>query len=656
MSDPENSPVLPDVATDTAVREQAYHLVYEQYLAKGYTRAKDSGLWLTLYDGLEDTTTLIIERDNEVVRTLTLVPDGPMGLPADELFQDHLDNLRLSCRLGEVSSFAANPALDDSIESAVVLLNAGALLCARHGLTHLVITVHPRHVSFYKRCLRFEPLGEVRSYDKVDGAPARLLVLDLRLPNRTMRGDLSVRGSLYPRFWGPADSRRIAGKLVESHRPMSVEQLRHFFVVRTPLWYKASAEWQSALLHGRAPTEVMQATPGEPVAAPRPPLEGRGEPTLLDRKTFAHLVEAAVRAPSPNNLQPWAFAQYGDDLEVYYDRTRALASDVQDRFALLALGAAIESIVLEAGARGMTGAFELDEARPRTEGQRERIGRVRLGDHGAPDPLVRQLARRRTDRRPYATTPLSEYEATTLSEAPVGSTTGFELTRDRQAIDQVAGTVAVADRIRLETPILYDELRASLQSDPEAKTGLDVRRLGLPLAGGFALSLMGPWSRARVLNSLGASLLAGSFARYQVRHSGALGLLTATEPTDLAVITAGRDLLRIWLAAHAMGLSVQPLGALPLLRARAEHHGAAFLSAAHHAQLVNAGKKFDEVFPLTSSDGGDPSSSEEPDASAPPRATALLLLRFGHASGPPDDPLSARLPEADVVVKGEPDE
>jgi len=42
------------------------------------------------------------------------------------------------------------------------------------GYTFLVIEVNPRHVAFYRRALRFEPLGPVRTNERVN-APAVLM-------------------------------------------------------------------------------------------------------------------------------------------------------------------------------------------------------------------------------------------------------------------------------------------------------------------------------------------------------------------------------------------------------------------------------------------------------------------------------------------------
>ena len=640
MSDNDDHLIVPDVATETPTREQAYHLIYEQYLARGYTRAKNSGLWLTLFDGLEDTTTLIIMDDQEeVVRTLTLVPDGPMGLPADDLFKDILDNLRAQGRLGEVSGFAANPDREARIESAVILVNTAAMLGMRHGLTHFVITVHPRHMGFYKRGLGFEPVGEVRSYDKVDGAPARLLAVDLKEAIKAMHGRGGLKGSLYRRFWTPDDARRTTVRLVGEHRPMSIEQLHHFFQVKTPLWEQASPEWQSALLGGRkAPEQFTETDAGLIVPPPKNIVVAQpAEHRLLDRQTFHALVRAGIRAPSAYNSQPWSFARLGDDLEVFYARERAITSDVADLFGLIALGAAVESIILEAGARGLASEVIWDDERYVRMEDLERIARIRLTDKGEVDPLVQFLSDRRTDRRPYSKEALTDEEVGKISRSVAGVSTRFQLIDDREHIERVGRIVALADRIRLETPWLYEELRASLRMVTGATTGLEISRMGAPLGAGQALPWVGPWSRMKVLNMLGASLLAGSLSQQKVTQSGALGLLSLDIDSDEGKLTGGRDMLRIWLAAQSLGLSVQPVGALPLLLARVHAMGGEGLSPEHTSQLQTAQAELEEIFP------------------SEPGQRPALLLRLGRPRSPPEGDLSERLAVEDVVVETDKD-
>ena len=60
------------IANNFGTRRGAYELVYRLYSEKGYADRNDSGMWLSLYNLLPDTTTLVVLRENEVVGTLTV--------------------------------------------------------------------------------------------------------------------------------------------------------------------------------------------------------------------------------------------------------------------------------------------------------------------------------------------------------------------------------------------------------------------------------------------------------------------------------------------------------------------------------------------------------------------------------------------------------
>jgi hypothetical protein len=111
---------------------------------------------------------------------------------------------------------------------------------------------------------------------------------------------------------------------------------------------------------------------------------------------------------------------------------------------------------------------------------------------------------------------------------------------------------------------LYHHLRFSPEEVRETRDGLDVQTLGLPPGAGTVLRFLRPWSRMQWMNRLRLTpLLARSMATV-VRHSGALGILSVPAPTNELSLDGGRLLQRIWLAAEAQGLALQPLGSAPV--------------------------------------------------------------------------------------------
>ncbi|HEY3409887.1 MAG TPA: nitroreductase family protein, partial [Propionicimonas sp.] len=73
---------------------------------------------------------------------------------------------------------------------------------------------------------------------------------------------------------------------------------------------------------------------------------------MISPEVFERLVAAASRAPSADNMQAWNFAHRGDSVEVSLEPSRVLPTDVQQMFAWVGLGAAVENLVVAAEHEG----------------------------------------------------------------------------------------------------------------------------------------------------------------------------------------------------------------------------------------------------------------------------------------------------------------
>lgn len=126
-----------------------------------------------------DRITLLASENGDVFGTVTLGLDGDAGILAETLYPDEIAALRRQgARLCELTRLA----MDTRHNSREVL---GALLHLVyihgrliHRATDVVIEVHPRHASFYRRMLGFRIIGSERTCPRVD-APAVLMHLEL---------------------------------------------------------------------------------------------------------------------------------------------------------------------------------------------------------------------------------------------------------------------------------------------------------------------------------------------------------------------------------------------------------------------------------------------------------------------------------------------
>jgi predicted N-acetyltransferase YhbS len=194
--------------------------------------------------------TFIATDGDQVVATIAVRVDGPLGLATDGLYRPELDAMRArGARLCEFTQLA----VDRSLRSKELLarLFHAAMIYARgiRGCSDVVIEVNPRHALYYERMFDFVPLGPERIDPRVN-APAVPMGLDLAhserqvVRSRTAEGRRDLRRTLYPLFF--AESEELA--MVAHLRQPGVPTLSHILSPRECRFPSAS---ESAARHPR---------------------------------------------------------------------------------------------------------------------------------------------------------------------------------------------------------------------------------------------------------------------------------------------------------------------------------------------------------------------------------------------------------------------
>lgn len=177
------------VARNRDELEQAYGLVYRQYLKRGYTKVELSGLRLSFYNALPQTTTFIAISGKDVVATATLIADSPLLLPMDKIYHNELDVFRSSnIKLCEISMLSSDTELFSKGIS--LMLNSKKLFFIFSlfkviydyvkytlKLNYICISVNPKHKLTYDFLL-FKTLGKEKVYSNANNAPAVGMYVD----------------------------------------------------------------------------------------------------------------------------------------------------------------------------------------------------------------------------------------------------------------------------------------------------------------------------------------------------------------------------------------------------------------------------------------------------------------------------------------------
>lgn len=271
----------------------------------------------------------------------------------------------------------------------------------------------------------------------------------------------------------------------------------------------------------------------------------------------------AVLAPNPHNRQPWlADLTIDGELALYCDPDRRLPhTDPFDRQIVIGLGCFLELLSQAAAEEGWRVDIELfPEGEPQPRLDARPVARARFVADPAvrPDPLFAQVSDRRSNKEPFDT------------RRPVY---GAEL----QAIASAARTSRIAHSA---DPVLVGELRElawealylEMTTRETAKESVDLLRIGraeieanpdgIDLSGPLieALDAAGMLSREAMLDPESSTFRQQlPIMKAPIDTGMAFMWQTTADNSRADQIRAGRDYVRLNLAASALGVGMQPL-------------------------------------------------------------------------------------------------
>ena len=176
-------------------------VVHDAYVARGLVPAHPSGHRVTAHAVLPTTHTLVAKIGERVIGAISLVQDGPLGLPLEGVYRDEVEQFRAAGdRLAEVGSLAIAP--EHRNKGLVQLLYRYVFdVAVARGADRFVIAVHPRSESAYRLPLLFERFGGERTYPGLNSGARSLgltVVLgDLPARLRETFGDEAITGNPY---------------------------------------------------------------------------------------------------------------------------------------------------------------------------------------------------------------------------------------------------------------------------------------------------------------------------------------------------------------------------------------------------------------------------------------------------------------------------
>ena len=274
----------------------------------------------------------------------------------------------------------------------------------------------------------------------------------------------------------------------------------------------------------------------------------------------------AILAPNPHNRQPWVAELQGDDqVTIHRDRTLNLPeTDPFDRQLTIGMGCFLELLRMAAAEDGHT--LETDLFPQGDDGP---VAVIRFTEGGKKDPLFAHIFDRHTNRNGYEDRAIEADVQATLAKFCTIKSDQADVTALRTLTWDAMEIEMTTKHVMLESVELMRFGKAEIETNPD----------GISLGGPFLESLMlaGMLSRKDQADQTSASFKqALDMIQKAMMATNAYAVITSNGNTRDDQINAGRDWIRLQLAATEHGLAMQPVS-----QALQEYPE----MAAHYAQL-----------------------------------------------------------------------
>lgn len=304
------------------------------------------------------------------------------------------------------------------------------------------------------------------------------------------------------------------------------------------------------------------------------------------------IADAALRAPSGGNVQPWTIRTEGHRLVIDLDEKRTSGLDVSFRGSQVALGAALFNARVAAAAVGLPGSTAVTVTPE---------GSVQVSLTATPGPdsglaaLYEAMLARTTNRHAGEPRQILPEIARSLLDAARDEGASAVVVTDRRALTEIGEVLAESDRIRYLTRELHHEMMSELRwpGDPDPNTGIDVDTLALDATDMVKLDVARRADVMQILSEWNAGSALGDDSRSRMATTSAIVVVMAPGPGPVDHVRAGSAVERVWIDAESHGLAVHPVS--PTFIYAREPHEFEALSRQHAESLSSLRRRFIEA-------------------------------------------------------------
>lgn len=313
------------------------------------------------------------------------------------------------------------------------------------------------------------------------------------------------------------------------------------------------------------------------------------------------LIRAAIQAPSGDDVQAWQFSIESDRVNLYLNENADRSFfNVNQIASIIACGAALENLVLAAGAAGLEATPELlpdgadGDCMAAVALEPGSVRKSRLAD---------AIWKRHTNRTFYnpfhrVPPPILEGLADAVSAVP-GAT--VHCRTSLKDVAKLAQLIYKADRVRTEYRPLHEHLMQMLRFTQtqalDSRDGLPLKNLMAGLPGELFLKATRPWPVMRICNAIGLGRVVPGHAFMGMVSASGAGLVTIDGTGREDFLKGGMALQRAWLYLNANRIDFQPMTAITLFWHRWCLEGPDGFLKKHQKLLQNVFDGYRRMFP-----------------------------------------------------------
>jgi molybdopterin/thiamine biosynthesis adenylyltransferase/nitroreductase len=321
------------------------------------------------------------------------------------------------------------------------------------------------------------------------------------------------------------------------------------------------------------------------------------DPLLISNDPVLLIVDAARRAPSGGNVQPWRFEADESEIRFYMTGEHTTAMDVKYRGTLAGVGAGILNARVRASALHKLGAIEYFP-----EGHASKlVAKMQLGegrDVGllAYDEYIHTRSANRRIGRPES---ISPEVMSTLHQSVEREGAKLHLITERDQINASADLLAQSDRMRFLLPTVHREMLSELHwpGRDSLEEGLDVRSMEMDPGSLAAVSILGREDVMAHLADWRAGDILGLRTQAAIQTSSALAVITVPGTSPEWYVKGGAAMERFWLSTERLGMAVCPTSPV-FLYATNEEELAELSGERYFDEMSKMSKKLSELWNL----------------------------------------------------------